>query len=500
MALFTGTRTTNFRHGVFAEERSALPVVTAQGTGTVGLVGQFPWGPDDKVIQPEDSADRLRIIAPLGMDRTGSGFMCQLGKPWPDLRLVRVLGSAAAKASAALLNATPATAVTVTALYKGTAGNSLVAVVSAASDGDANHFNLTVSVTNADGSTEERFENINFSGTGADSVVDCSKCTLIGAVTKVLSGRPVNGTYTFSGGTNGTINSGRYLGTPEAADFGLALFEGDPEVDIVFTDDPGNSDRAAVNAGLKAHALLMTDRVVVLNGDAGLTASAARSAAALNQTQFAAFVYPWHYQRDLSGVERLVAPAAAMACVMANLPPSTSPAWKDQSVRDLLSYITRLEFSLGGSAIGANTLAGVCTLIKEVDGGHTFEAAINTAAPTAPNKKNLTRTRTGIFLAKSLQVALRSEVDAPNVPKVQQDVLFAIQNFMNNIRDNVNKDPKTLVHVVEWGFGDLKAFNPAASIAAGEFTVPLEVQTSAGMEKIYLSLNYGESVTVSLAA
>ena len=496
MSLFICTRTTVVNdHGVFAEERTSPALVTAIGTGTVGLVGQFPWGPDDKVMEPSDTADRLLMIAPPGMDRTGSGYMAALGKAWPDLRIARVLGTAATKASAALLNTTPATVVTVQGLCKGLAGNAIVAVVEDASDGDANHFNLTVSVTNAYGSTVEQWTNVNFSGTGADSVPDVSTSRLVGAITKVIAGRPANATYAFTGGTDGTINSAAYLGTPEAGDRGLALFEGDPDVDVVFADDCGNTLRAAVNAGLKAHAILLGDRIAVINGNSGQAASAARTDAASNQSVYVAYVDCWYFQRDDSGVERLVSPSAAMAVVMANVSPSTSPAWKAQEVRSMLSFITRLEYARGAQA-KLNAGGGVCTLIKEAAGGYTFHAAVNTAAPVSPAKRNLTRTRMGIYIAKSIKESLREDVDAPNVPQVQGDVIGAIQLFMQGLKANKDNDPKHNAHVVDWGWLDIAALNPQASVQAGDFTAPFQVTTSAGMERIFPSIEYGENVVV----
>lgn len=499
MGLWISTRSQAANdHGVFAEERSLPAVITPIGTGTVGLVGQFPWGPDDKVIVPTDTADRDLTIAPLGMDRTGAGYMAVFGKSWPDLRLVRVLGTAAAKAVAPLLNATPAICVNVTALYKGVAGNSMVAVVSAASDADANHFNLDVTVTNALGSTIESFVNINFSGVGADSVVDCSSCRLVGSITRVLTARPVNGSYNFATGADGSIVSARYLGTPGNGDTGLALFEGDPEVDMVLADDCSNALRAAVNAGLLAHQLLMGDRIAIINGNSANTPALAQTDVVNYQSTGAAYVDAWHYQRDQSGTERLVAPAPVLACVMANLSASTSAAWKAQEVRTFTSFITRLEASRGAAA-KANAAKGICTLIKEATGGYTFHAAVNTAAPVSPAKKNLTRTRMGIYIAKSLQDSLRDNVDAPNVSTVQNDLIRATAGFLEGLKDAVKDDPKHQVHIVNWGWLDINALNPAASIAAGDFTLPFQVTTSAGMERIYLSIEYGETVVVKAA-
>ena len=66
----------------------------------------------------------------------------------------------------------------------------------AASDGDANHFNVTVTVTGASGATTDKIENINISGVGADdyptSDADLAKLALVGGFTVNAAGRPVS--------------------------------------------------------------------------------------------------------------------------------------------------------------------------------------------------------------------------------------------------------------------------------------------------------------------
>src|SRR5690606_1061087 len=143
MGGFITSRSLAKRHDVYAEERKPPAIIQAVGTGVAALVGQFPWGPDTTLIKPTSPADRGNIIAPRGMDRTGSGYLATIQKAFPTLYLARVLGSAAAAASVTLQE-TATDIITITLKYKGTAGNSVDAVVSAASDGDANHFNLRV--------------------------------------------------------------------------------------------------------------------------------------------------------------------------------------------------------------------------------------------------------------------------------------------------------------------------------------------------------------------
>jgi len=496
MGVFITSRSAATRHAVYAEERVPPASIQATGTGVVGLAGQFPWGPDGVVIEPTDAGDRGLTLAPPGMSRIGSGWLATLHKGWPDLRFVRVLGSAAAIASATLLQGVTGIC-TVPGLYKGAAGNSINCIVTDASDGDPTHFNLEVQVAGTSGTTSDIFQNMNYSGSGIESQPISVGPRLAGPIAKLTSGRPTNGTYAMSGGSDGTINSARYTGTPGAGDFGIALFENDLEIRSVFSDDPGNSSRVAVNAALQAHAILMGDRIAVLNGDSGLSVSSVVAAASNNRSSRVAWADCWTFIfDDTDGTERLVPPASWLASVMAQSSPSTSPAWKDSSRVAMLAGINRLE-TPRGQAVGTLTVNGICALNKESTGGYTFEAGVLTVAPADPTKKRITRTRIGDYIATSVTRSLRSSVDAPNVPLNQQTIVQAIVAFMEGLKGAASNDPNNLPHVLDYSIGSLSAANPQSDLDNGDFTVPLNVKTSAGMERIFLSMQFGENVTIT---
>jgi hypothetical protein len=499
MTLFITSRANANRHAVYAEERRPNAVIVAAGQGIVGLVGQFPWGPDDQIIKAPDPKTRLNTISPPGMSRTGSGYLSLIQKGFVDVHVRRVLGTAAAKATATLPNSTPATVVTLELKYKGTAGNAVTAIVANATDGDSNHFNLEVQVTGPSGTTSDILENLNYSGIGSDSTPSFENMLLLGKITKALSSRPVNGTYTFTGGADGTINSGRYIGTAGDGDFGLASFENDPDLRAVLVDDPGNTDRAAINTALQLHAQLMGERLAIVNGNSGLASSAAITAAAANRSTRVVYVDPWVYMRDdVDGTERLVPPAVWFASVMSQLSPSTSPAWKDPSVGEMLAGITRLEAGRG-LAIGTQTKQGISTLIDEPGGGFRFEAAVTTVAPQDPARKNVARMRIGDYVALSVTQSLRRYGDAPNVPILQDEVVGAVDRFLDVLKLNKDRDPINRPHIVDYSLGSISGANTQAEIDAGDFTIPCDMKTSSGMERILFSVRYGENVTIQAA-
>jgi hypothetical protein len=480
------------RHGVYALERATPPSIRAIGTGVCALCAQLPWGPDQVLVTPSGLKDLYDTIAPAGMDRTWSGYLSLIRKAWPTIKYVRVLGPTAAAAQCAL----GANVALVVARSKGSSGNSLLATVSNASDGDPNHFDLAVSVAGASGVTTDSAKNLNLSGTGLDSVVDTKRSLLIGRVQKTASGRPPNGTYAFSGGVDGVLNAGAYTGAQGAADRGLALFETDGSIRKVFTDDPGNAMRAAVNGALRAHAESLGDRVAFLNGPQGQSLSDVKTDVSNYRSVRAVYVDPWPYVLDdVDGTKRLVPPAPFAASVAAQLSPSTSIAWKDPKVIAMLGGIVDLEVDRGQGAAD-NTDQGVATLIREENGGYSLEAGVLTVAPLDPSRRNLTRTQTGDYIAVSFQRSVRAMVDAPNVPLNQDALVLALEVFMDGMKKAAKTDPNNRPHVLDYAIPPLATVNSDSDTENGNLFLPLDAKTSPAAERIFLSIQFGENARV----
>lgn len=495
--LFINTTSNATRHAVYAIERNPPATVRASGAAVTAIVEQFPWGPDSMVYTAAGIKDFIDTFAPGGMPRTGAGYMSVIGKAWPVLKVSRVLGSAAAAATAVCPDVVPTTIISLVAKYKGVAGNSLTWTVTNATDGNALHFDLAVSITSTSGTTTDVFKNLNYSGTGADSVPSYVGTKLVGSITKSAAGRPINGTGSFSTGSDGSISSASYVGTQGSADKGIALLESDKNVDFVMTGDPGNSLRAAVNAGLAAHADYTTDRMSFVNGNSGMATSDAITDVANYRSLRVCYIDCWAYQRDdVDGTEHLVAPAPFAVSTAANLSPSTSFSWKSVTAQRMMGSITRLETPRGDAAY-QNELAGICTLQREDGGGYTFEAAVITAAPTNPAKSSYKRTRMGHYMAKAVYSSLREFVDSPNVAFNQQDEVNAVFDFLDTLRKNATVDPNNLPHIVGFVMRSLSDFNSQSDLDAGKFTIPSDVKISSDQKDIFFSLQYGETVNVT---
>jgi hypothetical protein len=180
--------------------------------------------------------------------------------------------------------------------------------------------------------------------------------------------------------------------------------------------------------------------------------------------------------------------------VAAQIPPSVSIAWKNQQITGLLAGIASLEANRGSSR-ALNTSAGIATLITGQQGGIVFEAGVNTSGVSG--QTNLTRTRMGIYIAKSAVQSWYPFVDAPNVPFFQQDLMNSAEMFLGQLVINKSINPGILPYIMGYNVLPTASANTPTTIAAGQFNVAAQVQLGSSMSQIILSMQYGETVVVS---
>ena len=503
MPLIVTSVSSSDRPGVYAYNRKPPATIRPLGTGICALVGQFDFGPPVSLYTPTSDADRDLTYGPPGMNRLTTGILATIQKAWPVLKIARVLGSSAVIASAIVQNATPANCVTFFAKYAGTGPNTAFSVtIAAASDGNANHFNATVTSTGASGTRSETFTNLNVSGTGADylGADQLTSSRLVGNITKLVAGVPGVQTVAFSSGTNGSISASDYVGTAGNGDKGLALLEGDGTIRHACTDDPGNSLRSAVNAGISAHGILRGDRMMYINGPSGNAAAAAITDVASYRSINNRYIAPWAYELDDTTSAKQLVPSAPFAMsVAAQLPPSLQIAWRDGSVISMLNGISDVELNYGQSAQQC-TAAGIVTLQKNpvaTAGGFCFESDVTTNAPVDPTTSMATRTQMGIYVVTAIQASIQSFVNGPNVPLSQQSIVNAIDDFMLGLLNNKTSNPYAAPYVLAYRIDALSSVNSPTDQANGNFTVPIDFQTDAGMQRIYLGVQYGPTVIIT---
>jgi phage tail sheath protein FI len=255
--------------------------------------------------------------------------------------------------------------------------------------------------------------------------------------------------------------------------------------------------RQAVNGALRGHAEYLGDRIAYVNGPQGQALADVKTDVGNYRSVRTVYVDPWPFiLDDTDGTKRLVPPAAFAASVAAQLSPSTSIAWKDPQVLAMLEGIVDIEADRG-QGTADNTDNGVVTIIAEDDGGFSLEAGVLTIAASDPSRKNLSRTRTGDYIAVSFAKSVRASVDAPSVQLNWDGLLLALEVFMDGMGQNSKTDPNHRPHVLGYDIPALSSVNSDSDLESGELYIPLDAKFFAAQEKIFLSIQFGENVTIN---
>lgn len=492
MSLFIASADQADTTGVFAVEIAPPKVVEGVSLGYCGLVGQFAWGPKEQLVTPDDALAFLNMFEPPGSPRSSGGYRAIMRRKRLALKVVRVLASGSAAAAKTLQDSAPANTVILTAKYHGVLGNSIAYKVEDPTDTQATHFKLTVSLTDpVTGTTSEVYDNCDIA---ALTAVDVSASKLLASIARTGTAlRPANGTGVLTGGSDGSIGSSDYVGTPESADKGIALFERDPDIRVVVADDCGNSLRPTVNVGLADHAVLMGDRIAVCqtNPDAAdwATVKTAQAASGSLSGDRVRYFGAWASVLDDGGVARTVPWATFEASALVNLEPQQSSAWWDDRVTDYYSDVQDVvaNFSVIAKTVRKEALSiGIALPIKLASGRWAIQHDRNTN--TDPSKRYTVRRRVTDYLALTLTRALPSFVNGPNV---DEDA-----GTIKSLTDTALAAELKKGRITAFST-DTKTLNNSGSMATGLFTVGISATSPAPREKIILNLNVGPTVTIT---
>ena len=202
----------------------SFTILNGVPTNIVGIVGTASWGPVNSPVIASGVADSVRQFGSMQArkyDLNTAVYAAALQGGAASLRLVRVTDGTDVAAGTTLGTGI---GITLTALYSGTNGNNLSAVVSAGSNSTsgAPTFKLTIQLP---GQLPEVFDNIG--GTGNAIYQNMANAINLGqsglrGPSQLIVATPGSGTtapavpttLTFTGGTDGatTINSGVLVG------------------------------------------------------------------------------------------------------------------------------------------------------------------------------------------------------------------------------------------------------------------------------------------------
>lgn len=462
--------------GLYVVERGPTGFIRGADFSTTGIAGACVRGPDD----PQVITSVGRFLDVFGGRDFGSGgtligqvWAALLNKQFGTLVVQRVRAAAAVKASFTLETAAggAGTAVLrVDASSVGSWGNLVGVSVSAASDGNANHFKLTVQYQGK----QKVLDNLDISSTNDNTaIVNGSDAARFVDLVKLAPGRPSNNTASTDGAdANGFVLLGQTVagytsvvgsdGTLAVTDYNggvnnLAVF---PGISTVFVPEAVPTP-ATFHSNLVTLSSVVSDRVFLTwaqtHGQAVSTETAQVTTQITTRTDRITWCFNSPFTIDpTNSTEIQQGPHVWLASILSQVDVDIHAGSADTI--PLLAGITRLtNTSLTRTDLIALKAAGISTLERNTN-GFQFRSVVTTSL--APGRTELARRRMADFLQLSAAVRLASYVKARNTPEIRALMASELTAFSIGL--------KVIPRVIENFSIDQVSVNTDQQRAAGE--------------------------------
>jgi hypothetical protein len=472
-------------------------------TNILGVVGTATWGPVNSptlIGSPADLQRNFNVPVNRKYDLATAVSLAML-QGANNFRAVRVTDGTDVAATGLLKDTGAATGATLTAIYTGTTGNSLQAIISTGSA--ASTFRLSISLP---GQTPEVFDNI--PGTGAafwTNLVNAvnlgngalrgpSKLTVasIGASTVA----PATTAVTFSSGTDGaaTITGTVLVGQDgaQSARKGMYALRGTgAAVAFLADDDDSTTFTSQVAYGLSEGTYMIG------TGPAGQTiasAVTAKATAGIDSYAMSILLGDWIYWNDpVNQVVRLVSPQAFKAGLLSNLSPQYSALNKQvygvvgtQSSCANQTYATADLQALGS--------AGIDLICNPVPAGSVFGVRFgrNSSSNGSINGDNYTRMTN--FLASTVAANMGQFVGQLQSISPTDPLRGNIEGSGNAWLTGLQTATPPMIDSAQW-ICDLTNNSPS-SIAAGNCISRINVRYLAVVTNIIANIQGGQTVQI----
>jgi hypothetical protein len=436
--------------GVYIQEVTPTPPVRGLINNVVAIVGVCARGPIGRGVEITGYA---RFVEVYGERDYGAGgsivsevWKALLNKPFGKIVVFRTAAAAAVKASFTLETAVGGggTAVLrVDASSVGVWGNTVRWKVGAATDGNANHFNLDIRYL----SRRKLYENLDISATGNDNtavVIGDDDGNLV-TLTKLADGRPSNSVastdgadtdgftflgqtvaaYTSVAGTDGSIADSDFT----VASGPMEQANGYKGVGICFVAGRSNS---AIKTKINTLAAAANDRVWLACADASTTsmASAITDAGTIRNKRI---VYCFNHpvtQDPSTAAKITVEPTSWMASDLSQTDPDIHPG--DADNRDRKAGIISLTLeSLTAADYDSLDAAGISALERDEEGKFTWVSGVTTDLSAANKQIDLRRMKD--FFNAGIAAFLKNSVYKGNTRSKRANDRSAILGFLRGL-------------------------------------------------------------------
>lgn len=483
--------------------------INGVATDGLGIVGIGSWGPVNSAFLIGSDTDQALYLGSPQVRKydlsTAVSISLQLGAT--NLNCVRVTDGTDVAASIPLKDvaSTPATGMTLTAIYTGTRGNSIQAAITAGTA--VNSFKLTI---NLPGQSAEVFDNITGTGAalwqnmvnavnnGQTSVRSASQLAIatIGTGTALPN---VASTYTMTGGTDGvaTITDTTLLGTDGTSTTrkGMYALRGTNSQVINLVDLTDTTSWATMATFASAEGSF-----AISQGSAGTTYSALSAllnTSGVDDWHFKAMVGDWPYWKDtINGVNRMIAPATFEAANIASRSPHISTLNKRiNTVIATQRQLANQPYSIG--EIGAINSSRLDVITNPCPGGNYFGMRSGRNTSSVQSQNDDTYTRMTNYLSLTIAASFGDVVGQNQTTELRRETKSTIEAFLSNLEDqgmigDPNGGPAFSVKLDATN-------NPDSRVALGYMQADVQVKYLNVVRYFLVNLEGGGSVSIAVS-
>lgn len=451
----------------------------------VGIVGAFPWGPPNVVTRVTSPQQFQSTFAPAGLP-INTAVLALYGKVFPGgCRIVRVEASDAAAAGSGSITAGSGT-ITITAKYKGTAGNYLYYQLTAASGGDAAKRDLKIF-----GSGTVLLEHHKDIAHGSVTSVSSSYVTITASSPTAM---PTAGSATaLISGSDGTIAAADYVGV-SGTNKGIRLFYANSaQADVLFVAEPATGLVADINTGLEAWAADTLKGIAVLCTPTAQSVSSAITYVASYRSD--RLVYPWPRVTTtyIDGTSYTLMANSWVAAAILNVQPEQSPGGAEGA--PYLTSITGVEDDTATRQDLDDMLAaGVACLIVDENNGPMIRGAVTTSVTAGYTK--IFRRRMTDYILRSIARRAAAYSERPLDVYLTTRTLGPVTTGEIGDFTRFLGDLKGAGRIASYSVDPFSG-NTQTDLDAGRFNVLIAVKLFGVQDEIVLKGQIGETVQIS---
>jgi hypothetical protein len=483
MSIYSSTNPTDWGllDGIYIDDTSPPPSVTGVPTGVAILVGQFERGAPG--LQSVGSTGQL--FERYGNNLSYSGLVALQNKKFGLLNVIRVVSSSAAAATHTFPNATPASAITFTALWSGAYGNNIQITIAAGSIAGKKYI-----VHDANPGAvwpDEVYDNVQIASISVNNN-PFANSNLITATVVLNTSEPANASATnLSSGSDGSVADTDYQTAINASQVSGAG-------NILFLD-AYNTTR---NGYLKTSMAATTDKMCVLDygSDASVSSAIIDVASYRDTDGRIIYCYPYGYT-SIAGVSTLVSLASFYAAALSQMAPNIDPAFAGNA--QYFGGIESLSQSLERSDYISLNAAGISAFEVDSDLGIKIKSGIVTQIANS-SKIMVFRRRMTDYIIQSLAKYLKNFQNGLNSALNRGNVAGAISSYNRLLETSGLVPSDAEVSSGKASLVDTKSLNTDDSIAAGYFKILYKRRIFSSMRFIVLQTEIGESVVVTEAS